>query len=82
MAAPWCIHDLSPAGCSVCAGRDGSPVAEHDPARFGPWFEARYRGDCAGCGIPIRHGEMIRASGAGGYLCGPCGSEPRTPGGR
>lgn len=42
---------------------------------LGPWFEARYDGECAGCGDEFEAGEEIRADGEGGYLCGNCGED-------
>ncbi|HKY45025.1 MAG TPA: hypothetical protein VJM50_18180 [Pyrinomonadaceae bacterium] len=41
----------------------------------GPWFEARYDGECAGCGTEFGEGDRIRASGWGGYLCDGCGAD-------
>jgi len=34
---------------------------------LGPWFEARYDGDCDSCGDDFYEGDLIRATGSGGY---------------
>jgi len=72
-ASEWCIHDLAPGTCSDCTGRGKEAPDERDPARFGPWFGARYPGHCAGCGEDFGAGDLIRADGGGGYLCDQCG---------
>ena len=41
--------------------------------QYGPWCEAFYRGECAGCGYEIRPGNQIRSDGRGGWLCEICG---------
>jgi hypothetical protein len=38
----------------------------------GPWFTARYGGDCASCGDPFDEGDTIRADGEGGWECTGC----------
>jgi hypothetical protein len=60
-------------GAERTAGRDEQPDA--DPSGFGPWFEARYEGECAGCWCFIDEGDRIRADGEGGYLCEDCGGD-------
>lgn len=40
---------------------------------MGPWFFARFGGDCDGCGDLICEGDRIRADGEGDYLCEVCG---------
>lgn len=44
-------------------------VAAGDPAGIGvgPWFMARYAGECSACGNGFLSGDEIRADGAGGY---------------
>lgn len=37
------------------------------------WFLASYYGACAVCGEDIEPDDVIRADGAGGYLCEGCG---------
>jgi hypothetical protein len=44
-------------------------------ADLGPWFEARYDGDCSWCGEPIDEGDPIRSDGEGGWLCESCGED-------
>ena len=41
----------------------------------GPWFPARFDGDCDSCGGPIDQGDTIRADGEGGFVCEPCGED-------
>ena len=74
-----CIHEMDPAYCSACNGAEKRAKAAHrrEPARFGPWFPARYDGRCSGCGEPFEPGEKIRSDGDGGWLCEDCGdAEP------
>jgi hypothetical protein len=42
---------------------------------YGPWFPARFDGDCDGCGGPFDEGDQIRSDGEGGWLCSDCGDE-------
>lgn len=58
-------------GAERTAGRDEQP----DTAGYGPWFEARYEGECAGCWCILDPGDLIRADGSGGYLCEDCGED-------
>lgn len=44
-------------------------ITDPGTERPGPWFSARYPGDCARCGGEFLTGERIRADGAGGYEC-------------
>lgn len=53
------------------AGRDEQP----DTVGYGPWFEAQYEGECAGCWCALDPGDRIRADGEGGYLCDQCGED-------
>lgn len=34
----------------------------------GPWFPARFEGECDGCFAPIDEGDEIRADGSGGWI--------------
>jgi hypothetical protein len=75
---PWCEKfDMPASGCAHCTGRtgdEGAPEAsELDPRQFGPWFQARYDGECDGCGYEFQAGDLIRSDGADGWLCGECG---------
>jgi hypothetical protein len=66
--------DLLRSQCGHCTGREGKPEAsELDPRSFGPWFAARYDGECGNCGCEFQAGDSIRSDGAGGWLCGGCG---------
>ena len=65
-----CIHDLTPATCADCTRR-ARPASV--PAGYGPWFEARFGGECADGGEPIFAGDQIRSDGEGGWLCAGCG---------
>jgi hypothetical protein len=43
---------------------------------YGPWFPAGHPGACdGGCGGEIVPGDLIRADGAGGWLCRDCGAD-------
>lgn len=42
---------------------------------FGPWFPARYDGECDGCGEPFDAGDDIRSDGSGGWLAECCGDD-------
>lgn len=67
------ISDLPKGQCAHCRPRPQPDQAAR--ARYGPWTEARFTGECAGpCGGEIRPGEMIRSDGEGGWLCQRCGS--------
>jgi AAA domain-containing protein/UvrD-like helicase family protein len=67
-------HDLDLASCADCRPR---PVrSPRSSRRYGPWFEASYEGECAGCGDDILAGDRIRADGDGGWLCTDCGEDP------
>lgn len=44
-----------------------------DAVGYGPWFEAQYEGECAGCWDQIDPGDRVRADGEGTYLCEDCG---------
>lgn len=68
------VTDLLRDSCGHCTGRTGEPeLSELDPRQFGPWFPARYDGECDGCGSEFQAGDSIRSDGAGGWLCGECG---------
>ena len=74
-AEPRCEKtDLLRSQCGHCTGRDGGGEAsELDPRKFGPWFQARYDGECDNCGYEFQAGDSIRSDGNGGWLCGECG---------
>jgi hypothetical protein len=67
------ITELLTASCAHCTGRVGDEPAEH-PER-GPWFFARYPGECSGCAGAIVPDDTIAADGAGGWVCEECGSK-------
>jgi hypothetical protein len=64
-----CEHFIDADICRYC----GPPSDWLPPPDYGPWFQARYRGECDGCGAEIRAGDQIRSDNDGGYLCGLCG---------
>ena len=68
-----CIHELDPASCSVCSGRDAAVPGVLDEDALGPWFAARYPGRCSLGDEPFGEGDRIRADGEDGYLCRRCG---------
>ena len=43
-----------------------------EPTRPGPWFAARYRGDCSNCSAPFDKGDTIRSDGEGGWEATCC----------
>ena len=82
----WCKHELITDQCGLCKPRPpASPPAGTFPNDLfetaaspedgpGPWIQASYSGECAGCGTWIHEGDLIRADGFGGWegrLC--CG---------
>ena len=66
-------RDPCASGTERTSGQDEQP--DVDPSGFGPWFEAQYDGECAGCWGAIDSGDRIRADGSGGYLCDDCGED-------
>ncbi len=70
-ATALCIHDLTPASCADCRPRPSRRVVTS--AGYGPWFAARFDGECADGGEPIFAGDQIRSDGEGGWLCTGCG---------
>lgn len=73
----YCIHDLDPASCADCNGAvkraAGQERRQWAPDGRGPWFAARYDGECSDCGQRFGAGWIIRSDGEGGWLCGECG---------
>ena len=55
-----CAHDLAPGTCAICAtprpAADWAALRRRSVARV---FEARYPGECAGCGEPIEPGDQV-----------------------
>lgn len=74
--ADLCVHEMDPASCSWCSGRDGGEAAER--ARIAElretWrgWRADYPGRCALCGGPIVPGDPIKTVRAGRGWRGPC----------
>lgn len=64
-----CMHGLELATCGVCT----PPPGESGSHTRGPWFAARYDGECDECGAMFWAGEQIRSDGSGGWLCEQCG---------
>ncbi len=63
------VTDLLKQQCGHC-----QDVQETKP-EYGPWFQARYDGECDGCGEEFERGDTIRSDGEGGYLFGDCGEQ-------
>ena len=72
--ASLCIHDLAAAQCADCSPRPEAVTFSQDR---GPWFTARFDGDCGGCGAFTFEGDRIRSDGAGGWLGECCGEDGR-----
>ncbi len=70
-----CIHELAPASCSVCSGRDREPAERSGGGSTGPVFTARYPGRCSCCGEDFAAGDQIRADGDSGYCCDDCAGD-------
>ena len=62
-----CAHLIDRDSCADCRDR---PVLRPD---YGPWFEAGWPGECAGCYGEITIGDAIRSDGNRGWLCSSCG---------
>lgn len=64
-----CIHELSPASCSVCSGRgrDDTPYAHNAHTR-----PAVYRSRCPACDTEISPGDDISPDGDGGWKHAGC----------
>jgi hypothetical protein len=79
MAEPCLLHDLE--NCADCQGglkvltgtRLRSP-RPRPPSSLGPWFDARFDGECEN-GCAIQEGDTIRSDGEGGWLCRICGDD-------
>lgn len=65
--------------CAHCRGVPPPETLELNPYTFGPWFPARYDGECTECGVDFAAGDEIRSDGFGGWLCGDCGSAHGGP---
>lgn len=73
-----CPHGLGdPAWCTLCSGKDqrAKTQAAAEANEVVALLIARFPGDCARCGDPIRKGDAIAKMADGRYLCGDC-----TPG--
>lgn len=57
------------------ASRDWRVRGKHHRDIRGPWFGARFPGECDGCGGAIEEGDQIRSDGEGGWLCSDCGEQ-------
>lgn len=72
--------DLLVSDCAHCRGHQSveeqvqaERVTDREhPGAPGPWFAARWDGECSGCGDPINVGDTIRADGEGGYELWGC----------
>lgn len=65
-------HEVS--NCAFCRPTTASVQRRAlERPLLGPWFEARWPGNCDGCDEEYQAGDQIRADGEGGYLYGTCG---------
>lgn len=71
MAERCDITELLVTECAHCRKLPDPPEQRGER---GPWFTARYVGDCS-CGTVFIPGDQIRADGEGGYLCDVCGQD-------
>ena len=75
MAARCDLTDLLVESCGHCTGAEerARQQEQETVTGLGPWFTARFGGECVACGSGIAPGDTIRANGRYGYLCGECG---------
>lgn len=60
-------------GADIAAFLSGFDVDNDQPDDGpGPWFEARYGGECSNCFAGFTPGDIIRADGQGGYELREC----------
>jgi hypothetical protein len=71
MAERCDMTDLLKDQCAHCKPKP--PTPPRDTSDYGPWFNARFDGDCDDCGASIYEGDEIRSDGAEGWLCERCG---------
>lgn len=66
---------LDTAGCDHC--RNAGKVARRPTvtARITGWLEARYPGQCRGCGEPFSRGALITAAETDGWVAECCAPE-------
>lgn len=67
------VTDLIASQCAHCRQVPVADLFDEPAERPGPWFQAFYAGECAGCCDTFGEGEQIRADGHGGYLAECCG---------
>jgi hypothetical protein len=70
------ITELLVGECAHCLKRtllNSSDAFVSAGQSLGPWFSARFPGNCDGCGAWFWEGDSIRADGYGGYLASCCG---------
>lgn len=53
-----CIHGMEPDWCSLC--KVAVATSAQVPIVDGPTVRARYAGQCGGCNLPLRNGELIQ----------------------
>jgi hypothetical protein len=72
VGARCAVTELLTEQCAHC--RPAPPVDVFDePSPYGPWMQARWWGQCEGCGERYDAGDKIRADGCG-WLAECCGS--------
>ena len=77
MAGERCVlTDMLVESCGHCNGAEERAREEAAPSPPGPWFAARYEGNCVACGEDIAPGDRIRSDGSSRYLCAECGESP------
>jgi len=79
------VTDLLIEQCAHCRPSTRNASIPPDPfdepfdgpdEKIGPWFSARWPGECSECGEWFPVGEQIRADGESGYLAQCCGGKP------
>jgi hypothetical protein len=71
------VTELLVEHCAHCCPKSRGHADPFDePAEHvGPWFAARYRGECSGCGERFEEFDQIRGDGERGYLAQCCGGD-------
>lgn len=66
---------LDSAGCDHCRNAGKPARRPTPPARFTGWLEARYPGQCRGCGEPFSASARITASETDGWVAECCAED-------
>lgn len=70
-----CIHEMLPASCTICNGREKRE--ESDGKKLSHTFTASFSGVCRGCGDVIEPGDTIGRLNNGKYVCEDCAEKAR-----